>query len=419
LGTTIRGFQQYGEIVRYRVGPRLIHILSHPELAYHVLVEHAQEFPKLDQSSGLGAVMGNGLLGNSNQGSWLTQRRMMQPMFHRKRLAGFSERIIAVGERMLGRWQAYRPGHVVNMAEEMMQFTLDTITTTMFSADVIGPAVGVGVRYAQNKIQNPLAAPSSWPTPLNRAFKEARRTMDEIVYALIRERRASGVKHGDLLDMLLEARDEDGGKGMDDEQVHDEVLTMFVAGHDTTANALTWTWYLLSQHPEVFARMQAEVDSVLNGRTPALEDLPSLSYVQQVFNETLRAYPAVPQVGPRRVLNDTTLRGYHVPAGSRLICSIYNIHHHPDFWPEPGVFNPDRWTEEKSAARHKLAFMPFGAGSRLCIGYSLALMEAHLLIALVAQHYEPRLVPGSKVEPEVAIIMRPRNGLPMTLHPRT
>lgn len=425
LGSTIRGFQQYGEVVRFKVGPRLIYILSHPELARYVLIENAMEFPKLGGSGGLGAVMGNGLNANDNHASWLVQRRMIQPMFHRKRLATFGERIVAAGERLLTHWQAYPPGQVVNMSEEMMQLTMDTITKVMFSADVmgevgkIGPAVAVGVRYAQNNILNPLAAPKSWPTPLNRAFKAAQRTMDEIVYGLIHERRASGVKHGDLLDMLLEAQDEDNGQGMDDKQVHDEVLTMFVAGHETTANALTWTWYILSQHPEIFKRLQAEVDSVLNGRSPELADIPNLPYVQQVFSEVLRCFPAVPQAGPRRVLKDTTIRGYHIEAGSRLLCSIYNIHYHPDFWPDPQTFNPDRWPEEKNAERHKLAFMPFGAGQRQCIGYNLAQMEAHLLIALLAQRYEPRLVPGTKVVPEVAITLRPRGGMPMTLHPRT
>ena len=425
LGTMVRGFQEYGEIVRYRVGSRIIHILSHPDLAYHVLVEHNHEFPKLDQKHGLGAVTGNGLLANSDQQSWLRQRRMMQPMFHRKRLATMADKITAAGERMLGRWQALPPGSVVNIASEMTRVTLDIITQTMFSTDVmgeagkLGPAVSVGVRYAQNKVQNPLSFPLSWPTPLNRAFKESLRTLDAVIYPMIRERRAAGTSRGDLLDMLIEARDVDTGEAMSDQQVRNEVLTIFVAGHDTTANALAWTWYTLSQHPDILARVQAEVDAVLQGRVPTMDDLPQLPYVQQVFNEVLRFSSPLPQVGPRRVLADTTLRGYHIPAGSRLIVSIYNIHHHPDFWPEPTVFDPERWTPARSAAQHRLAFMPFGAGPRLCIGNNLALMEAQLLMALVTQRYELRLLPGHRVEREVAIVMRPRNGLPMTLYPRS
>lgn len=424
LGTMSQGFQEYGEIVRFRVGPRLIHMLSHPELAHHVLVEHNQQFPKLDQKQGLGAALGNGLIANSDQPSWLRQRRMMQPMFHRKRLATLADKITAAGERMIVRWQAHRPDDVLNIAEEMTHVTLDTITQTMFSADVmgqagkVGPAVAVGVRYAQDKVQNPLSAPASWPTPLNRAFKASIRTVDEVVYSIIHERRASGASHDDLLTMLLEARDEDTGEGMNDQELRNEVLTMFVAGHDTTSNALTWIWYVLATYPEVRARVQAEVDHALQGRVPTLADLPLIPYLEQVINETLRLHPAVPQVGPRRVLADTTLRGYHIPAGSRFLVSIYNIHRHPDFWASPTVFDPDRWTAANSEKQHRLAFMPFGAGPRLCIGNSLAMMEMQLLIALVVQRYELRLVAGKPIEPVVSIIMRPRHGLPMTLHAR-
>lgn len=425
LGTMSRGFQDYGEIVRFQVGPRIVHMLSHPELARYVLVEHNQEFPKLDQAKGLGAALGNGLIANSDQASWLRQRRMMQPMFHRKRLAKLADKITAAGERMLSRWQARGPDDMLNIAEEMMRVTLDTITQTMFSADVmghagqLGPAVAVGVRYAQDKVQNPLSAPASWPTPLNRAYQAGIRTIDEVVYSIIAERRASGVSHDDLLDMLLEARDEDTGEAMSDLELRNEVLTMFVAGHDTTSNALTWIWYVLATYPEIRARLQAEIDQALQGRVPTLADLPRMPYLQQVINETLRLHPAVPQVGPRRVLADTTLRGYDIPAGSRFLVSIYNIHRHPDFWPDANVFNPDRWTMEPSEKTHRLAFMPFGAGPRLCIGNSLAMMEMQLLISLVTQHYELRLATSRPVEPEVSIIMRPKHGLPMTLHRRT
>lgn len=424
-GTMAHNFALYGDMVRYRVGPRTIFVLSHPELSQEILVERQREFPKFEGKNGLGIVVGNGLIANVDHDSWLTQRRMMQPMFHRKRLAAMGDKLSAAGERMVNRWSTYTPGTTVDVGQEMLQVTLDIITQTMFSADVlgqvgsIGPAVDVGIHYASYKLQNPFTAPASWPTPRNRAYAAAQQTLDRVIYGFINQRRASGEAPGDLLDMLLEARDADTGAQMSDQQIHDEVLTIFAAGHETTANTLTFAWYLLSQYPQVLARLQAEIDTVLQGRTPTVADLPQLPYTQQVFKEAMRLYPAAPIVGPRRVLADTTVGGYSVPAGSRLIVSIYNIHRHPALWEKPLLFNPDRFAPEQSANRHHLAFMPFGAGPRKCIGNNLAEMEGPLLLAFGAQRYELRMQPGQPIETEMAITLRPKDGLQMTLHPRT
>lgn len=424
LGTMARDFALYGDVIRYRVGPRKVYILSHPDLAQEVLVERNREFPKFEGKNGLGLVVGNGLIANANHESWLAQRRMMQPMFHRKRLAAMGDKMADAGARMTDRWGAFAPGSAINMSHEMLQVTLDIITQTMFSADVlsdvgrIGPAVDVGVHYANYKLQNPFSAPASWPTPRNRAYAAASKTLDGIVYGFIQQRRASGDAPGDLLDMLLEARDADTGEQMSDQQIHDEVLTIFAAGHETTANTLTFAWYLLSQHPDILARLHAELDTVLQGRAPTVADLPQLPFTQQVFKEAMRLYPAAPIAGPRRVLADTTLGGYHIPAGARLITSIYNIHHHPALWENPLAFDPDRFAPERSAGRHHLAFMPFGAGPRKCIGNNLAEMEGPLLLAYGAQRYEFRLAPGYQPELEVAITLRPKHGMPMSIHPR-
>lgn len=423
LGTIAQAFASYGEIVKFKIGPRTLHMLAHPELAQEVLVERGNDFVKMPTNQGLGLMLGNGLVTNSDHDSWLTQRRMIQPMFHRQRLVAMGDKMVAAGERMLERWQTWPAGEVVNIAEEMMQVTLDIITQTMFSADVlseagkVGPAVSLSAHFVSQRGVSPIQLPLSWPTRSNRVFRQAMQTLDEIVYRMINQRRAEGTTHGDLLDMLLEARDADNGERMSDQQLRDEVLTIFAAGHETTANALSWAWYALAQHPEILARLQAELDSVLQGRTPTIADLPNLPYTQQVFNEVLRLYPSVPTV-PRLVKHATMLRGYALPAESLVLISIYNIHRHPEFWPDPKSFNPDRWAGDDHKRQHRLAFMPFGAGPRLCIGNNLALMEGQLLLTMVAQYADLRLVPGQKVTPEVAVTMRPKNGLKMTIHPR-
>ena len=424
LAAMARDFAVYGDVVRYQVGPRTVHVLSHPELAQHVLVQHQREFPKFGGNGGLAVIAGNGLIANANPDSWLIQRRMMQPMFHRQRLAAMGDKMTAAGARMLERWAAYPAGARIDIGEEMLQVTLDIITQTMFSADVmhkvdsIGPAITAMMEYANHRIFNPLSPPAFWPTRRNRAFLAGRRTMDEIVYGLIRQRRAGGTSQGDLLDMLIEARDAETGEQMSDQQLRDEVLTIFGAGHETTANTLTFAWHALSQHPLVLERLRAEVDRVLGGRLPTLADLPNLPFTLQVFREAMRLYPAAPIVGPRRPLAETRLGGYRVPANSSLIVCIFNIHRHPDFWENPLVFDPDRFAPERSAGRHHLAFMPFGAGPRKCIGNNLAEMEGALLLALVAQRYELRAVPGHVVHPVLSITLRSKTGMPMTLHPR-
>jgi cytochrome P450 len=398
-------------------------MVAHPELAQEILVERGSEFVIMPKNQGLGLMLGNGLITNDNHESWLTQRRMMQPMFHRQRLVAMGDKMVAAGERMLERWQARPAGEVVNIAEEMMQVTLDIITQTMFSADVlseagrVGPAVSVTTHFVSRRGVSPIQLPVTWPTPHNRAFRQATQTLDQIVYGLINQRRAEGTTHGDLLDMLLEARDADNGESMSNQQLRDEVLTIFAAGHETTANTLSWAWYMLAQHPEIMARLQAELDSVLQGRTPTIADLPNLPYTQQVFNEVLRLYPAAPSI-PRLVTHATTLRGYTLPAKSLILLSIYNIHRHPEFWSDPNTFNPERWAGDSHKRQHRLTFMPFSAGPRICIGNNLALMEGQLLLAMVAQYADLRLVPGQQVRPEVAVTMRPKDGLMMTIHPR-
>ncbi|MDP3767798.1 MAG: cytochrome P450, partial [Dehalococcoidia bacterium] len=256
------------------------------------------------------------------------------------------------------------------------------------------------------------------PTPTNLRFRRAMRTLDDIVYGMIEARRNNGADKDDLLSMLLEARDEETGEGMSDKQLRDEVFTMFTAGHETTAAALAWTWYLLSQHPEAEGRLHNELGSVLSGRTPGLDDLQRLPYTRMVIEETLRLYPPVWSIG-RMALREDTVLGYRIPAKGQVLLSSYVTHRHPEFWDEPERFDPERFAPERAASRPRYAYFPFGGGPRQCIGNEFAMMEAQLALATLAQRYRLRLVPGQVVEPEPAVTLRPRHGVMVTVEARS
>ncbi len=425
LGALSKGFDEHGDIVCFRLGSRVIHAIRHPELAHEVLVSRHRDFHKLRRNQGLGLILGKGLVSNDDHESWLVQRRMMQPIFHRQRIAALCGEMTAAGDHLLARFEEYAAtGQSVNLTAEMMRVTLEIITRTMFGEDVSGEAGKVGEatnflsHFVSNRLRTALPLPLSIPTPQNRAFHQSSKMLDEIIYGIIRRRQTSGEKRSDLLGMLLEARDDETGARMSERQIRDEVLTIFAAGHETTANALSWTWYLLGKHTEAMKTLQQEVDTVLEGRTPELTDIPNLKYVSQVFHESLRLYPPVPMM-PRRVEGETSLHGYHIPANSLVFTSIYHIQRHPDLWREPARFDPDRWLPEHARREHQLAFMPFGAGQRLCIGNHMALMEGTLLLAQIAARFEPRLVSPDAVRPDVGVTMTPKNGLPVTIHSRT
>ncbi len=424
---------KYGDVVRFRVGPRTVHLVSHPDLAQQVLVKEKETFLKIqegtDRKIGLGLVLGEGLLTNRDHDSWFIRRRMLQPVFHRRRIATMADEMVAAGSKMLSRWEElYAPEDAFDVHEEMMRVTLDVISRTMFGADVTGEAGRVGramtilTRYAFAQAGNPFSVPPWVPTRRNREFHRALETIDSVVLGLIRARqaaRASGeCPRGDLLDMLLDAEDAETGERMTDQEVLDEVKTVFAAGHETTANALTWTWLLLSEYPEAGKKLKAELDAALGSRLPTLDDIPDLRYTRQVFEEAMRLYPPVPAL-VRRVIRPALLGGYEIPAASRILISTYNIHRHPEFWEEPTRFEPEHFSPERRASRHDLAYSPFGAGQHKCIGNNLALMEGPLLLAMIAQRYELDLVPARSVEREVAVTLRPREGLYLRLRPHS
>ncbi len=422
LGAFQRNFARYGDVFQLRLGKINLHVISSPALAQDILVDRNMIFPKAEAV--LGLLLGKGLVTNNDHASWLTQRRMMQPMFHRARLSAMGDKMTTAIGRSLTRLER---GSTTDVSYEMMEVTLDIITQIMFSTDVlgqagtIGPAVSHATHFLQGRLQNPIKLPLTVPLPSHQRFLKSRDTLDAVVYDLIEQRRAlierGEEKPGDLLDMLLEARDADTGEAMSDQQLRDEVLTIFAAGHETTAHTLSFAFAALAQNPEIQTRLQHELDTVLEGRAPTMTDLDKLSFTTQILNETLRLYPAAPVTSPRLVTQDVQLGGYDLSAGAFIIPSILNIHRHPAYWPEPTRWNPDRWTPGFEPA-HRLAFMPFGAGPRKCIGNNLALMEGQLILASLAQRFHFRLEPGQTVELEQTVTLRPKGGLKMYLEPR-
>lgn len=411
--------QKLGEVVRLRFLFSPAYLISHPESIKHVLQENARNYNKdLITYTMFKPFLGQGLLTNDGQ-AWLHQRRLMQPAFHRKRLATYGTLMTEATER----WQACSErGVPLQMEEEMMRLTLRIVGQTLFSLDLsqetstVGAAVTTVLNLFGDYVFRPFP-PLGIPTPRNRRMQMAIRTIDQLVYRIIAERRTLQTDTGDLLSMLLLAQDEETGQRMNDRQVRDEVQTLLLAGHETTANTLTWTWYLLSEHPEVELRLHAELNNVLGGRVPTVEDLPDLSYTRMVLEEALRLYPAAPFLSRKAVAADE-LRGCHIPANSMVMISPYAMHRHPAFWEEPLRFEPERFEPERATARPAYAYFPFGGGPRVCIGNSFAMMEAQLILSTVAQRYQLRLIPGHPVESQMVVTLRPRYGLPMTIHAR-
>ena len=410
----------YGDIAHYRIGPQHLFLFNHPDLIRDVLVTNQKNFHKSRGLERAKRLLGNGLL--TSEGEFhLRQRRLAQPAFHRQRIAAYAATMTDFAGRTRSQWT---DGATVDMHTEMMRLTLGIVAKTLFDADVDSEAAEIGsamtaafesFNYAMLPFTEYL---DRLPIPAVRRFNAARDRLDSTIYRMIRERRASGEDRGDLLSMLLLAQDTEGdGTSMSDAQLRDEALTIFLAGHETTANALTWTWYLLSQHPGVEARLHSELDSTLAGRLPTYENLPALPYTRMVLAESMRLYPPAWAIG-RRALEDFEAGGFTVPAGSVVLMSQYIMHRDSRFFPEPERFDPERWTPEHQAERPKFSYFPFGGGARVCIGEQFAWMEGILLIAAIAQQWRMRLVPDHVVDLQPLITLRPKYGMKMTLERR-
>jgi len=353
----------------------------------------------------------------TNEGSgWLRQRRLCQPAFHRERMASYGHTMSAFTEEMLATW---KDGEVRDVHQEMMQLTMRIVAKVLFGVEVkadterVAAALNALMRHTSGGRMILPPVVRHVPIPAMIRVKRAVRELDEIVNRIIRERRASGQDTGDLLSMLMAARDEDGS-GMTDRQLRDEILTFLLAGHETTAVSLSWTWYLLSEHPEIGEKLRQELSQVLGGRTPQLEDLSRLPYTDSVVKESMRMYPPAWSLA-RTTIKELDLSGYRIPVGSNVVMSPWIMHRDPRFFEQPEKFNPDRWTTEATQRLPRFAYFPFGGGPRLCIGASFAMMEAALLTAAIAQRFQLRLVPGHPVAALPSITLRPKHGMMMSL----
>lgn len=407
--------ERYGDVAFLRLSGQDVYLLNHPDYIRDVLVTNQTNFTKSRVLERSKRMLGEGLLTSEGQ-FHLRQRRMIQPAFHRERLRGYATAMTSWAIRTRDRWQA---GQTIDMSEEMARLTLGIVGQTLFSANVEEDAPEVGRALAEilesfNMVMLPyFELLEKLPLPFLQRFREARETLDRIVYRIIAERRASGDDKGDLLSMLLLARDEDDDGSMTDEQVRDEAMTLFLAGHETTAVALTWAWYLLSQHPEVAARMRAEIGN----EPPGFDDLPRLKYVEMVFAETLRLYPPAWAIGRKAIAGHRINGEYETKAGSILLQSPYVMHRDPRYFAEPDRFDPDRWLPENVAERPKFSYLPFGGGTRVCIGERFAWMEGVLLLATIAQRWSPKLSPGHPVRHKALLTLRPAFGMKMILEP--
>jgi cytochrome P450 len=415
--------REYGDVVYLPTAGQEVYFLNHPDFAREVLVTQQHKFKKSRMLERARVLLGNGLL-TSEGAEHRRHRRLVQPAFHRDRLVGYAETMIARACAAREQWQN---GEVYDMSQEMMRLTLDIVSRTLFSTEVASQAdeIALALKDVFALFDMILMTYSEYleklPLPQMKRFHAAKARLDRVIYGIILERRASGRDTGDLLSMLLLAQDEEGpndqGKtSLSDEQVRDEVLTLFLAGHETTANALTWGWYLLSQNPDAAERMHAEIDQVLGGRAPSLEDLPRLPYTSGVFAETLRLYPPAWAIG-RRALEDIELGGFLIPARCVVLLSPYVTHRDPRWFSEPDSFRPERWLTEDTA-RPKFAYFPFGGGARVCIGERFAGMEGVLLLAVIAQKWTFAHQPGHKVQPQAQITLRPKFGMKMFAHTR-
>ena len=412
----------YGDVVAYRLGGERLIFVNDPRHIKDVLVTHHRNFTKGRGLQRTRRLLGEGLL-TSEGATHLRQRRLMQPAFHRDRIATYADTMVAYADRTRRGW---REGATLDVAQEMNRLTLSIVGKTLFDADVESQAaeVGAALTGVMETFWMTMLPFSDLlehlPVPKLRRARAARARLDAIIYGMITERRRSDRDHGDLLSMLLSAQDEEteGAAGlMSDVQVRDEAMTIFLAGHETTANALTWTWYLLSNAPGVEARLHAEVDRALQGRLPRVDDLARLPFVERVVTESMRMYPPAWIIG-RRAIGEYALGPYRVPPRTILVMSPFVTQRDGRFYENPERFDPDRWTPEFRAALPKFAYFPFGGGPRQCIGESFAWMELVLLVATVAQRWRLRLVPGHPVVPYPVVTLRTKHGLRMTVERR-
>jgi len=402
--------REYGNVSHYKLGGSNIVFINDPELIREILITQASAFIKERTQKRMKILLGEGLI--TSEGEFhMRQRRIAAPAFHRQRIQAYADAMV---NRATAMRQSWREGEQFDISAAMMQLSLEIVARTLFASDVtadirvINDEVNAIMRLYNFLVALPRAeALLHLPIPGLMRFRRARKHLDAVVQRMIVTRRSEAVDRGDLLSMLISARDtENSDEGMSDEQLRDEVITIFLAGYETVANALTWTWYLLSQNPEAEERLHAEID-VLGDRPATLADLPQLRYTEMVFAESMRLYPPAWAMG-RQATREIELGPYTLPAGTYFLFSQYILQRSAEYFPDPLRFDPERFTPEQKAARHRFAYFPFGGGGRQCIGEAFSWMEGVLLIATIAQCWNLRLLPGQRIEVQPKITLRPR-----------
>jgi cytochrome P450 len=421
-GVFLNAARRFGDVVYFKIGPRRGYLISNPQDVRHVLLDNARNYHKSPLYQKLRMfLLGDGLLTSEGE-FWLRQRRIAQPAFHRQKVAGLASIMARAARDTAAEWEAMASaGRPVDIDAEMMRLTRTVVLRALLGAD-LGPFAAqidaawivinehIGERFWS-------LGPDWLPTRQRRRFEAARAVLVGAVDHVISQRRRGSADKGDLLEMLLSARDEETGQAMTDDQLRVEVTTFLLAGQETTSLALTWIWFLLSQHPDAQRRLETEVDTVLAGRAPEYTDLVNLPYTLMVVDEAMRLYP--PAWGfSRQAIAEDVVGGFPVPRGWLVFVIPWVLHRLPDLWDNPERFDPERFSPERSADRPKFAYLPFGAGPRQCIGNQFALIETQLTLATLAQRYRLRLVPGHRVEPWPLITLRPRFGMPMTIERR-
>ena len=417
LGFLTECAREHGDIAGVRLAGWPAWVISHPDLAEQVFVTHSRSFVKHRFFfRHVDTLFGDGLLTAEGE-SWLRHRRLAAPAFHHDRIAGYAGEMVALAEETAARW---RDRETLDVHHEMMQLTLRIVVRTLFAIEAprdvaaLGAAFDVAVKEIAARFRRPFRIPDAVPTPGNIRYRRAVSRLDAFIRGIIAERRTDGADRGDLLSMLIAARDEDGS-AMSDRHLRDEAVTLFLAGHETTALALSWTWMLLSLHPEADARLAGELRTVLGGRAPAFADLPRLRYTQAVVEESLRLYPPAWVIG-RQATAPVTIGGHVLPAGTTVFISPWVLHRDARYFDRPGEFRPERWLDAEARSRlPRYAYIPFGGGPRVCIGNAFAMTEATLLLASLARRFRPTLRDGRAVPPFPTITLRPSEAVWMTL----
>jgi cytochrome P450 len=419
LGLFQQCVREYGDVVRFRLPNMPAYLIAHPNDIEFVLVTANRNFKKHKVWRHLLTIFGNGLL-TSEGDFWIRQRRLAQPAFHRNRIASYGKIMVEFTERMLQNLQAEQ---VVDVHQELMTLTMQIVAKTLFNADVskdakdVGNAMDIVMHEFQKRFGRPFVLPEFIPTPGNLRFRKAIKLFNKTVYEIIQARRSSDEDAGDLLSMLLDAQDEDGSR-MTDEQLRDEIITLFLAGHETTAVALSWTFYVLSIHREIETKLIEEIRNTVGNRPVTVNDLEKLKYTEMVILESMRLYPPAYGFG-REAIKDCEIGGYHVPAGTTIFLCQYVTQRDPRFFEDPLEFRPERWKNDFAKKIPKYAYFPFSGGPRQCIGNSFAMMEAVLLLVTILRDFHLELVPNHPVVPQASITMRPKYGLEMILRKRS